>query len=235
MKILAIDTSSNVATAAIAEDNKLICEYTLNHKKTHSQKLMPMIEELFSACEMTVHDIDAIAATVGPGSFTGLRIGIATAKALAHAADKPVISVSTLEAMAYNIPFCSYIIAPIMDARRSQVYTCIYQWDVSSLVALHKAQPMAIEDLCDILKQFETPVVFIGDGVPVHKAYIHETLGDTAIFGGLQYNMQRASSVAACAMDKASRGELLHYNQLLPEYHRLSQAEREYNEKEGKV
>ena len=233
MKILAIDTSSNVATAAIAEDNKLICEYTLNHKKTHSQKLMPMIEELFSACEMTVHDIDAIAVTVGPGSFTGLRIGIATAKALAHAANKPLISVSTLEAMAYNIPFCNHIIAPIMDARRSQVYTCIYQWDMSNLITLHKSQPMAIEELCDTLKQFDSPVVFIGDGVPVHEEYIRKMLGDCAIFGGLQHNMQRASSVAAYAMDKARRGETLNYNQLLPEYHRLSQAEREYNEKEG--
>jgi len=234
MKILALDTSSNVATVAIAEDNKLICEYTLNHKKTHSQKLMPMIQDLFAACEMTVQDIDAIAVAVGPGSFTGLRIGIATAKALAHAANKPVVSVSTLDAMAYNLPFCSYTIVPIMDARRSQVYTGVYKWSASSLITLHAPKPMAIDELCDILNQGDEPAVFIGDGVPVHEAYIRDALGVRAIFGGLHYNMQRASSVAACGIDKAKRGELLNYNRLLPEYHRLSQAEREYNEKESK-
>ena len=129
MRVLAIDTSSNVATVAVMEDELLLGEYILNHKKTHSQKIMTMIEQILSELELTVRDIDIFAAAIGPGSFTGLRIGVATVKALAHATGKPVVSVGTLEALAYNVPYAEHIIVPIMDARRDNVFTASYIWD----------------------------------------------------------------------------------------------------------
>ena len=129
MRVLAIDTSSNVATVAVMEDELLLGEYILNHKKTHSQKIMTMIEQILSELELNVQDIDIFAAAIGPGSFTGLRIGVATVKALAHATGKPVVSVGTLEALAYNVPYAEHIIVPIMDARRDNVFTASYIWD----------------------------------------------------------------------------------------------------------
>ena len=120
MRVLAIDTSSNVATVAVMEDELLLGEYILNHKKTHSQKIMTMIEQILSELELTVQNIDIFAAAIGPGSFTGLRIGVATVKALAHATGKPVVSVGTLEALAYNVPYAEHIIVPTMALRKSE-------------------------------------------------------------------------------------------------------------------
>lgn len=231
MKVLGIDTASNVATVAIIDGDKMVCEYSLNHKKTHSQKLMPLISELFAACEMDILDIDVIATSIGPGSFTGLRIGIATAKALAHALDKPLVGVSTLEAMAYNLPYCEHIITPIMDARRSQVYTAIYRWCDASPITLQPPQALAIEELYGILLKYQEKVVFIGDGVAVHKEYLTNVFGKRALFATAACNMQRAASVAVLGALKAQCGDTVSYTQLLPEYLRMSQAEREYAEK----
>ena len=128
MKILSVDTSSNVASVAITDDEKLICEITVNTKKTHSQTIMPMIDSALKQSELEISDIDLIASANGPGSFTGLRIGVSAVKGLAHAAKIPVVGVSILEAMAYNLPFCEYVISPIMDARRQQVYNAVYEW-----------------------------------------------------------------------------------------------------------
>jgi len=128
LRVLAIDTSSVVATVAIMDDEKLIGEYVLNHKQTHSQKIMPMIEELLASSELRIQDIDVFAVASGPGSFTGLRIGAATMKGLAHAMNKPIIGVSTLDGLAFNLPYCNYIISPIMDAKNEQVYNALYKW-----------------------------------------------------------------------------------------------------------
>lgn len=128
MKILGIDTSSMAASVAVIEDNKLICEYTINTKKTHSQKLMPMIENMLSLSDLNVREIDAIAVCEGPGSFTGLRIGMATAKAIAHVNDIPVIGVNSLEVLAANMNLCDKKICSILDAQRNQVYTGRYHY-----------------------------------------------------------------------------------------------------------
>ena len=129
MKILGIDTSSMAASVAVIEDNKLICEYTINTKKTHSQKLMPMIENMLSLSDLNVRELDAIAVCEGPGSFTGLRIGMATAKAIAHVNDIPVIGVNSLEVLAANMNLCDKKICSILDAQRNQVYTGRYQYE----------------------------------------------------------------------------------------------------------
>lgn len=181
MKVLALDTSSNVATAAVMEDGKLLGESILNHKKTHSQKIMVMIEELLKDLELTVRDIDLFAAANGPGSFTGLRIGVATVKALAHSVNKPVAGVSTLAGLAYNMPYAEHIIVPIMDARRNQVYTASYIWDEDGFKELSPDEAMSIEECVANCGEL-LDIIFVGDGVDVYREYIKEKLGDRAHF-----------------------------------------------------
>jgi len=148
MKILAVDTSATVASVAITDGERLAAEMILNHKKTHSETLMPMIDTLFQSSEMKISDIDLFAVSNGPGSFTGLRIGVAAVKALAHACNKPVVGVSTLEAMAYNLPYADGLIAPIMDARRNQVYTALYKYENSHMTEI---MPPCAMDICELV------------------------------------------------------------------------------------
>ncbi|MCI8403759.1 MAG: tRNA (adenosine(37)-N6)-threonylcarbamoyltransferase complex dimerization subunit type 1 TsaB [Clostridia bacterium] len=230
MRVLAIDTSSNVATVAVMEDDLLLGEYILNHKKTHSQKIMPMIEQLLSDLELTVNDMDIFAAAVGPGSFTGLRIGVATIKALAHAADKRVVSVGTLEALAYNVPNAEHIIVPIMDARRNNVFTASYIWD-DGFKEIGEPEGITIEECIESCGEF-LDTIFVGDGVSAHKEYIKEKLGEHAVFPHGAVLNSRASSVAARAIDKAKRGDTQSYLEMKPYYIKKSQAERELEEKQ---
>ncbi len=232
MRVLAIDTSSNVATVAVMEDELLLGEYILNHKKTHSQKIMTMIEQILSELELTVQDIDIFAAAIGPGSFTGLRIGVATVKALAHATGKPVVSVGTLEALAYNVPYAEHIIVPIMDARRDNVFTASYIWD-EGFKEIGEPEAISIDECLESCGEF-LDTIFVGDGVKVHRDYIKEKLGDKAIFPPANALNSRASSVAALALDKAKRGETQSYLEMKPYYIRKSQAERELEERENK-
>lgn len=231
MNILALDTSSIVATVAIMADDKLIGEYTVNHKRTHSQKLMPMIEELMKSCEMEMEDIDVVAVAEGPGSFTGLRIGVATAKGLAHAMNIPVVGVSTLDALAFNLAFSRGLICPILDARRSQVYTAVYKWDDGVLHIIEEHMAISIEELIEKLSSRPEPVIFLGDGVPSNRELLVEKLGDQAIFAPNSVKMPRASSVAQLALQRSEKGELESYYKLIPVYLRKSEAERQYEEK----
>lgn len=230
MKVLAIDTSSNVATAAVVEDGRLLGESILNHKKTHSQKIMVMIEDLLKDLELTVQDIDIFAAANGPGSFTGLRIGVATIKALAHSVNKPVVGISTLAGLAYNLPYAEHIIVPIMDARRNQVYTASYIWDEEGFRELSADEAISIEECVESCGEL-LDTIFVGDGVFVHRGFIEEKLGERAHFAPPTALMQRASSIAMLALEKAKNGEVEHYSELKPFYLRKSQAEREYDEK----
>ena len=215
MRVLAIDTSSNVATVAVMEDELLLGEYILNHKKTHSQKIMTMIEQILSELELTVRDIDIFAAAIGPGSFTGLRIGVATVKALA-----------------YNVPYAEHIIVPIMDARRDNVFTASYIWD-EGFKEIGEPEAISIDECLESCGEF-LDTIFVGDGVKVHREYIKEKLGDKAIFPPANALNSRASSVAALALDKAKRGETQSYLEMKPYYIRKSQAERELEERENK-
>lgn len=230
MKILAIDTASNVATAAVVEDGILLGESVLNFKRTHSQKIMPMIDALLTDLELEARDIDVFAVANGPGSFTGLRIGVATVKALAHAVNKPVVGVSTLAGLAYNLPYCEHIIVPIMDARRDHVYTASYIWDEDGFRELSGDEVISIAECADSCGEL-LDTVFVGDGVPVYREYLTQRLGYRAHFAPVTALMQRASSIAAIAYEKAQKGETMKYNELVPFYIRKSQAEREYEEK----
>ncbi len=229
MKILSVDTSSNVASVAITDDEKLICEITVNTKKTHSQTLMPMIDSALKQSELEIKDIDLIASANGPGSFTGLRIGVSAVKGIAHAAGISVVGVSILEAMAYNLPFCEYLISPIMDARRNQVYNAVYKWDNDELLEVKAPRALSIEELTDELLDCDKKVVFLGDGVSVHKKIIEEKMGDKAVFAPVSVLEQRASGLAAAAKNKKA----VSCYELAPIYLRKPQAERELEEKEN--
>ncbi|SCG81967.1 peptidase M22 glycoprotease [Proteiniborus sp. DW1] len=231
MKVLAIDTSSVSATCAIIDDDRLLVEYTLNHKLTHSQKIMPMIKEVLSSLSLKPEDIDIFAVAKGPGSFTGLRIGVATVNGLAQSVNKKVIGVPTLDALAFNLPYCEGIVVPIMDARRDRVFTGIYKWTNGNLHIIKEQAALEVKELIDILKERPEKIVLVGDGTLVYRDVFSEALGEKAIFAPRSANMARASSVAELAMAKALQGKVESYFELVPDYLRESQAQREYNEK----
>lgn len=234
MKILAIDTASNAASAALTEDNRLLCEYVINYKKTHSETLLPIISRLLSETETDISEVDLLAAVNGPGSFTGLRIGVSTVKGLAHAADKPVVGVNTLMSMAYNLPYTDCIISPIMDARRSQVYNAVYAWENGTLRELDAPRAISLEECMAEVRKYEKKVVFLGDGVFVHRETIERSMPDTALFAPSSHLISKASSAAAAAYDLYRSGRAVKYFELVPFYLRKSQAERELEEREGK-
>lgn len=229
MLIFGTDTCCGAATAALMDDTKLIAQTVINHDRTHSQKMMPQIEEMFRLAERDICDVDCFAAAVGPGSFTGVRIGVATVKALAQAANKPCVAVSTLHALAYNNALFSGIVCPILDARRNQVYNALFQGG-RSLVRLCEDRALAIDDLLTELKAEEKDVLFCGDGTLVFRSVIEEALGERAVFAPMMQNLNLAAAVAELAL--LGEGQAVSYQDLVPQYVRLSQAERERLEKE---
>ncbi len=232
MKILAIDSSGLTASVAIAEDDNLLAEYTVNNKKTHSQTLLPMLDEIVKATDTELEEIDAIAVAKGPGSFTGLRIGASTVKGLALALDKPVVPVPTLEGLAYNLWNMSELVCPIMDARRNQVYTALYKFENGEPVTVMPQTPLDIDELLDVILEKNEKVTFAGDGVDVYSDHIVSRIPD-ALFAPLHINKQHAGSVAFAGMTRFKRGEFINGDDFAPEYLRVSQAERERKEKQG--
>ena len=228
MKILAIDTSALTATAAILSEDMLLGEISTTTKLTHSQTIMPMIDELLNKVSLDIADIDLFACSEGPGSFTGLRIGIGTIKGLAYGLGKPVVGVSTLEALAHNIDVTDLVICPIMDARRGQVYNAIYKYDGGKLACITGPRALSIEELCDKLTE---RTIFVGDGVNVHKEKIKELLGDKAVFASPHNILQRAGSVAYAALGKAPCDAA----ELTAVYLRKPQAEREREERDSSL
>lgn len=227
MRILAVDTSTNVASAAILEDQVIIGEYNCNRGKTHSQRLMPMVQHLMETTGLTVNDIDAFSASIGPGSFTGLRIGVTTIKAMAFAAEKPVISVHTLDALAYNLPFAENLICPMIDARNNQVFTAIYRFIGDKLERLTDYMGIPVTELADILRKIEGDIVFLGDACNMHRDYFESELGNRVKIAPPGTALAKASSVAILAGKAYSEGKLESCYDMVPFYLRKSQAERE--------
>lgn len=231
MRILALDTSSMVASVAVLDENKTVAEFTVNYKKTHSQTIMPMIDNISKMIDLDMNSIDYIAVSSGPGSFTGLRIGAATAKGLAHGLNKPIVPVPTLDGLAYNIFETNKIICPIMDARRNQVYTSLYNWKHSKLERLTEYLAKPIEDILNIALSFEREIIFLGDGVAVHIDKLKNILKNDCIIAPVSCNMQKASSIGSLAFELIKEGKILNYAEFTPFYIRKSQAEREYEHK----
>ncbi|MDO4276925.1 MAG: tRNA (adenosine(37)-N6)-threonylcarbamoyltransferase complex dimerization subunit type 1 TsaB [Eubacteriales bacterium] len=231
MKILALDSSGIVASVAVVEDDTLLAEYTVNYKKTHSQTLLPMLDEIVKMTELDLNTIDAVAVAAGPGSFTGLRIGSATAKGLGLALEKPLVSVPTVEALAYNLYEASGLVCPIMDARRSQVYTGIYRFSGHNLKVVADQMAVAVTELLEQLNELGEPVTFLGDGVPVFRDVIARTLTVPYSFAPAHVNKQRAAAVAALGMVYYKEGRIQTAAEHNPDYLRVSQAERERAER----
>ena len=227
MKILALDSSGLVASVAIVEDDVLLAEYTVNYKKTHSQTLLPMLSEAAKMIELDLKTIDAIAVAAGPGSFTGLRIGSATAKGLGLALDKPLVHIPTVDALAFNLYGCEKYICPLMDARRNQVYTGIDRFDGDEVRIIKQQEPMAVEEIAEKLNALDGEVVFLGDGVPVYQELLGQKMQVPYTFAPANMNRQRAASVAVLASLYVKEGKLESAADHKPDYLRLSQAERE--------
>lgn len=237
MNILAIDSSGLVASTAIMRDNTLVAEYTLNNKMTHSQTLLPMLDEVIKRSGVDKKDIDAIAIAAGPGSFTGLRIGAATAKGLGLALDIPLIRVPTVDAYAYNLFGTDRIICPLMDARRSQVYTGLYTFEGDNFQVIKEQSALSIEDITAAVNELAKPVIFLGDGEPVNRQFLDENVKVDKIYAPAHMARQRAGAVAALAaryVDDEKYPAIRRESaaEHIPEYLRLSQAERELLEKE---
>lgn len=237
MRILAIDSSGLVATVALVEDDNLIAEYTIHHKKTHSQTLMPMLAEIKNMTELELESVDAIAVAKGPGSFTGLRIGAATAKGLAMGLNKPIIEVPTLEGLAYQMYGTSAVICPIMDARRNQVYTGLYQFVADGegfkMETLREGCACDISECIAFVNESKQPVVFLGDGVEVFADVIRKQCEVPVFFAPAHRRLQSAASVGALALVYAKEGKFTDAKDHAPDYFRVSQAERERMEKEA--
>ena len=236
MKILALDSSGLVASVAVVEDDNLLAEYTVNYKKTHSQTLLPMLNEIAGMIELDLTAIDAIAVAAGPGSFTGLRIGSATAKGLGQALDKPLISVPTVDAMAYNLYGTDKLVCPIMDARRNQVYTGVYKFtpkeDGYQLVPVKEQMAVSVQELTEMLDEIGEEVIFLGDGVPVYRSVIDQQMKTAHSYAPAHLNKQRASAVACLGEIYFKEGKTEEAKDHQPDYLRLSQAERERAEAE---
>lgn len=234
MKILAIDSSGLVASVALVEDDILRAEYIMNDKKTHSQTLLPMLEGLKEMIGLELDTVDAIAIAAGPGSFTGLRIGSATAKGLGLALDKPLVEVPTLEALAYNLYGTDKLVCPMMDARRSQVYTGLYEYkrqgEGYGLCPLREQCVVEVARIVDDCNSLGREVIFLGDGVPVYEMQIRERITVPYSLAPAHVNRQRAGSVAALGAVYAARGQTVSAAQHQPIYLRKSQAEREREE-----
>lgn len=231
MKILAIDSSGLVASVAILDEDNLIAEYTINYKKTHSQTLLPMLDEIVKMTETDLSSVDAIAVAKGPGSFTGLRIGAATVKGLALALKKPIIGIPTLEGLAMNLYHCEGLICPLMDARRNQVYTGIYQYQDDGLKVVKEQAAVGIEEIIESLNAIGEKVVFLGDGVLVYREIIQEKMKIPYTFAPSHVNKQRASAVGFRAIDYLKDEKYEDAGKFELDYLRLSQAERERMEK----
>ncbi|MBR1471372.1 MAG: tRNA (adenosine(37)-N6)-threonylcarbamoyltransferase complex dimerization subunit type 1 TsaB [Lachnospiraceae bacterium] len=236
MNLIALDSSGQTATVALVSGGKLLGEYTINHKKTHSQTLMPMLDALCTAAEFDPAAVDAIAVSAGPGSFTGLRIGAAAAKGMAQALDKPVIAVSTLKALAWQFYGSEELVCPMMDARRAQVYSGIYRFqreaEGARLTVVAEGAALPAEEQLARLNAMQEPVIFLGDGVEVHRTLIETRMQRPFILAPLHRRYQSAACVAACAAAMLAAGEEPMPAALFaPEYLRPSQAERERAER----
>lgn len=236
MKILALDSSGLVASVAIMEDDELICEFTMNYKKTHSQTLVPMLDEVKRMIDLDLSTIDAIAVAQGPGSFTGLRIGSATAKGLGLALNKPIVPVKTVDALAYNLYATDKVICPIMDARRNQVYTGLYTFEKTEkdyqLKILMQQCAIEMSEMIEKINELGQEVIFLGDGVPVFSQQIAEKITVPYSYAPACCNRQKASLVAARAKVLYEQGIMETAAEHAPDYLRLSQAERERLERQ---
>lgn len=221
-KILAVDSSSMTGSVALCQGEQLVAESLLNVRSTHSEKLLKQIALLLAEVGWQLSELDLLVAVTGPGSFTGLRIGITTIKGLAAVLDKPVVGVSSLEMLAMNLPLCATPICVFLDARKDEVYTQLFHWTEQGPVAVGVPRVAPPEQ---ILRQLSSPVALVGDGVPRYRKLISETLADGALLPVMTAHQPRASQAAWLGWRAYQKGLTLTAAALLPTYIRPSDAE----------
>ena len=226
MLILAFESSAKPASAALVKDGQLLSQYMQCSALTHSRTLLPMAEDMLKNAELRLSDVDLIAVAHGPGSFTGIRIGVSTVKGLAWAAEKPCVGVSTLEAMAWHGLAAGGYICPVMDARRSQVYNALFKIENGRPVRMTEDRPIALEELAKEVTALGAPVFLVGDGAALCFEYF-TAHGVPCVMAPDNLRWQDAWGVAMAAADKTPGNA----DELLPVYLRLSQAERERQER----
>jgi tRNA threonylcarbamoyladenosine biosynthesis protein TsaB len=224
MKILGIDTSTSCGSLGIIDDEEVVAEYALLRDETHSTRLVPAIQALLKEARLDLGEIDGIAVSLGPGSFTGLRVGLSAVKGLALATERPVVGVPTLDALAANLPFTPYLICPLVDARKGEVYTALYKdgqgGQVEQLTPYQVLSPL---DLLEKIPLQET--VFLGDGVEAYGELIEERLGAKALFAPPHLRFLRGSTVAEIGLTRFKKGKKDDITSLVPIYVRPSDAE----------
>lgn len=232
MNILAMDTTAKASSVSLLNDDKILAEFSLNMQFMHSQTIMPMCESMLNCCKMKLDEIDAFAVSTGPGSFTGLRIGLSAIKGMAYALSKPCVGVSTLDALAMNVSCFDGIICAVMDARCKQVYTALYKVNTSGVNPVEKLtadRAITLAELLLELQQINEKIILVGDGAQM----CYDAYKDSLDISLAQKNVchQRASSVGLVALQKIVAEGTISVDKLLPEYLRLPQAQRELNAK----
>lgn len=234
MKILAIDSSATAASVCIAEENKIIGEFFINTRLTHSQTLVPMVEQLAKNTGTELKEIDAIAVNAGPGSFTGVRIGVAAVKGIAFANNLPCIPLSTLESMAYNMLGSDCVVCSVMDARCSQVYNAMFRVSSGKVERLCDDRALALSDLKLDLQKYSEKIVLVGDGAELCAEYLKNSL-ENVFLAPINNRTQTAASVALAAFEGLKNETALSAAELMPVYLRLPQAQRELNKRLGEI
>lgn len=233
MKILGIDSSAKSASVAVTDNGKILSSFYINTGLTHSQTLMPMLDSALKCASLKVEDLDLIAVNKGPGSFTGIRIGVATAKGLADTKNIKTVGISTLESMAYNLKMNDCIAVAVMDARCDQVYTAFFRISNGSVSRLIDDCAVAISELKEMLKKYGETLILVGDGADICYKALHTEIPNILIASETN-KYQNATGVCLAAEDKNS-DEYISSKELIPEYLRLPQAERELKNKLKKV
>jgi tRNA threonylcarbamoyladenosine biosynthesis protein TsaB len=227
MRILAIETATMLGGIALLDDSAgLIAEIRLNVKSTHSERLMTGAEHILKQSGLTITDIDCFALSIGPGSFTGLRIGLSTVKGLSYATGKPVVSVPTLEALAYNFPYCTYPVCTMLDARKKEVYAALFRWKREGFIRLLAEVPVTVPELMEHIRHFtDKKVIFTGEGALLYRDRIIEFIGKKAIFASPDMIVPSPAHIALLGMKKAHDKEFSELMSLVPLYIRRSEAE----------
>ncbi len=229
MKILGIDTSTSCGSIGLIDGESLISEYLLDIPVTHSERLLSSIEHVLKQAAYLIEDLEGWAISLGPGSFTGLRIGVSTIKGLAFATQKPVAGVPTLDALASNISPTPYLICPILDARKGEVYTAFYRYeDGKNLKRISDYQAIRPEDL---MRKIEEKTIFLGCGIRTYGDYLRNALPDLATFVPASLNLPHGSTVARYGFERLQRDEVLDLSTFTPIYVRASEAEIKWKEK----
>lgn len=237
MKVLALETATVAGSIAIVDDKEgLISEVKINVKAPHAERLMSSVDWLLKTSRISIKDIDAFAISIGPGSFTGLRIGLSTAKGFSYATNKPIVPVPTLDAFARALPFCLHFICPMLDARKNEVYTGLYKWQGNTCEKIISETAISPRDFLKdvkefyVLKEINETTVFMGDGTKIYKKLITDTLKTNAIFAPASKMSPSASSVAEIAIEKLEQGITTDSVSLIPFYIRKSEAEIHWKE-----